>query len=304
MKHQFQKIAGSFLIALILFSCGSEKKSPQEEKTQQKPVVAVVNYPLYTFATQIGGDKIEVFFPQINGDPAYWEPDEVSIEKFQNADLILLNGADYAKWTDKVSLPAATQINTSKAFENQLIEIKGEVHSHGPEGEHSHAGYAFTTWLDLKNAIKHAEAVNEALTEMYPEEKETFNINFGQVRDQLSRLDDQLSEILSSKEDLEVFASHPVYQYLSKGYGINIISYHWEPDQMPSDVDWKEFENELDHHSARAMLWEDEPLTELKRKLENMGVSVIIYNPGGNRTDLDFISLMNKNVENLKAGLN
>ena len=304
MKYQFQKIAGSFLIALVLFSCGSEKKSTQEEKTQQKPVVAVVNYPLYTFASQIGGDKIEVFFPQINGDPAYWEPDVVSIEKFQNANLILLNGADYAKWKDKVSLPSATQVNTSKAFESQLIEIKGEVHSHGPEGEHSHAGYAFTTWLDLKNAIKQAEAVNEALTEMYPEEKESFNSNFGQVRDQLSRLDDQLSEILSSKENLEVFASHPVYQYLSKGYGINIISYHWEPDQMPTDVDWKEFEHELDHHSARAMLWEDEPLTELKRKLEDLGVSVIVYNPGGNRTDLDFISLMKQNVENLKAGLN
>ncbi len=103
---------------------------------------------------------------------------------------------------------------------------------------------------------------------------------------------------------MEVFASHPVYQYLSKGYGINIISYHWEPDQMPTDVDWKEFEHELDHHSARAMLWEDEPLTELKRKLEDLGVSVIVYNPGGNRTDLDFISLMKQNVENLKAGLN
>jgi len=304
MKHLFLKISGSFLFLSILFSCGAEKKSASEESTQQKPVVAVVNYPLYTFSTQIGGDKIEVFFPQISGDPAYWEPDEVSIEKFQNAELILLNGADYAKWTDKVSLPVATQVNTSKTYQNQLIEIKGEVHSHGPEGDHSHAGYAFTTWLDLKNALQQAEVVNEALAELLPEEKEFFAVNFKKVQGQLNQLDKQLSDILGNQEDLELFASHPVYQYLSKGYGIDIISYHWEPSKMPNDTDWKEFEHELDHHTARAMLWEEEPLTEIRQKLKGLNIKVIVYNPGGNRTDLDFISLMGKNVENLELALN
>jgi zinc transport system substrate-binding protein len=252
----------------------------------------------------IGGDKIEVFFPEIEGDPAYWQPDEAAIEKFQNADLILLNGADYAKWTGMVSLPASTQVNTSKAFTSNLIEIQGEVHSHGPEGEHSHTGYAFTTWLDMKNAALHAEAVKEALVNLIPEDKDFFNSNYNKVLDELNRIDNQLIEIMADNEDLEVFASHPVYQYLAKGYNISIISYHWEPDQMPFEESWKEFEHELDHHSARAMLWEDEPIPEIRGKLEDMGVNVIVFNPGGNRNELDFITLMSQNIENLKQGLN
>ena len=128
---------------MIIFSCSPDKKANQQEEENAKPVVAVVNYPLYSFAEMIGGDKIEVFLPEIDGDPAYWRPDEAGIGKFQNAALILLNGADYAKWIGTVSLPASTQVNTSKSFSNRLIEIKGEVHSHGPEGEHSHTGYAF-----------------------------------------------------------------------------------------------------------------------------------------------------------------
>jgi len=304
MKRLYSSVFSLFILSCILISCSSDKKKAQEERNNQKPLVAVVNYPLYTFATIIGNDKVEVFFPQIEGDPAYWQPDNSSIGTFQNADLILLNGADYAKWTDKVSLPASTQVNTSKAFTDRLIEMKGEAHSHGPEGEHSHTGYAFTTWLDLKNAVGHADAVYEALVNLLPEEKELFSTNFNVVKDQLSELDAQLTQTFNDQEDLEVFASHPVYQYLAMGYGVEIVSYHWEPDQMPSEDAWKEFEHELDHHSARAMLWEDQPLPEVKKKLEDMGVKVIVYNPGGNRNELDLIALMSKNIDNLRAGLN
>lgn len=292
------------IISGIIFSCSPDKKSNRQEEEKLNPVVAVVNYPLYSFANMIGGDKIEVYFPEIEGDPAYWQPDEASIEKYQNADLILLNGADYAKWISMVSLPASTQVNTSKAFSNRLIEVKGEAHSHGPEGQHSHTGYAFTTWLDMKNAALHAEAVKDALVDLIPEENDFFNTNYIKVLDGLNKIDSELTEILDAKEDLEVFASHPVYQYLAKGYNISIISYHWEPDQMPFEESWEEFENELDHHAARAMLWEDEPLPEIRKKLEDMGVKVIVFNPGGNRNQLDFISLMARNVENLKEGLN
>jgi hypothetical protein len=73
---------------------------------------------------------------------------------------------------------------------------------------------------------------------------------------------------------------------------------------MPFEESWKEFEHELDHHSARAMLWEDEPIPEIRGKLEDMGVNVIVFNPGGNRNELDFITLMSQNIENLKQGLN
>ena len=45
-----------------------------------------------------GGDRIEVSYPGPAGeDPAYWSPDAETIASYQKADLILLNGASYAK---------------------------------------------------------------------------------------------------------------------------------------------------------------------------------------------------------------
>jgi len=61
--------------------------------------------------------------------------------------LLILNGAGYEKWTKKVSLPMLRTVDTSRSFKDKLIHIETEVtHSHGPVGERSHSGTAFTTW--------------------------------------------------------------------------------------------------------------------------------------------------------------
>ncbi len=61
--------------------------------------VYVVNYPLKYFAERIGGDHVRVKFPvPADVDPANWNPDLADIAAYQQADLILLNGAGYAKW--------------------------------------------------------------------------------------------------------------------------------------------------------------------------------------------------------------
>jgi zinc transport system substrate-binding protein len=61
--------------------------------------IYAVNYPLKYFAERIGGMHVKVYFPApADVDPVYWTPDITSIAANQKADLILLNGAGYAKW--------------------------------------------------------------------------------------------------------------------------------------------------------------------------------------------------------------
>ena len=125
--------------------------------------VYVVNYPLKYFAERIGGDDVKVTLPvPADVDPVYWTPGIADIGAYQQADLILLNGAGYAKWVSKVSLPRSKTVDTSRGFKDQYITVKETMtHSHGAEGEHAHEGLAFTTWLDLSLAAKQAEAIAE-----------------------------------------------------------------------------------------------------------------------------------------------
>ena len=131
-----------------------------------------MNYPLLYFAERIGGEHVELIYPIPDDvDPAYWLPYQ-ALEEIQQADLIMANGADYAKWMGKVSLPSSKVIYTSKAFADRYIKIEeGTTHSHGAEGEHVHYGYAFTTWLDFKLALSQAEVVKNALVNKRPGKK-------------------------------------------------------------------------------------------------------------------------------------
>ena len=97
------------------------------------------NYPLSFFAETISGKPEIVIFPEIKGDPAFWEPNTADILTMQQSDIILLNGATYEKWLTGVALPKRKIVDTSKAFKEQYIKMKeAPDHSHGPGGEHSH----------------------------------------------------------------------------------------------------------------------------------------------------------------------
>lgn len=265
--------------------------------------VYVVNYPLKYFAERIGGEHVQVVFPApANVDPAYWMPDVKTIAAYQQADLILLNGAGYAKWIDKVSLPRSKMINTSKKFRDQYIRSEVSVtHSHGPQGEHAHEDVSFTTWLDFRLAALQAEAVAEALIRKKPDNRRLFDQNLQQLKSDLLALDSALREMVGKNPTQPMVASHPVYDYLSKGYWLNLKSVHWEPDETPNTEQWIELQKRLQEHPAKWMIWEGTPTKEPVERLKSMGITSLVYDPCGNTPqEGDFLKIMHQNVENLQ----
>jgi zinc transport system substrate-binding protein len=265
--------------------------------------VYTVNYPLHYFTQRITGDHARVVFqapPDV--DPAFWMPDRKTIADYQQADLIVLNGADYAGWVSKVSLPRLRQVDTSKAFKNGLIAVKDTVtHSHGPAGAHSHAGTAFTTWLDLHQAVQQAQAIAEALSRKRPEYKADFDKNFAALREDLMRLDLEIQQIVATKPRQRLFASHPVYHYLARRYDLPIEDMVWEPDEMPNDQQWQQLRLVHESFPADWMLWEKQPLPEIAQQLDSMGIGIAVFDPCANRPARgDFLSVMRENIANLR----
>lgn len=272
----------------------------------QKLVVYSVNYPLAYFAERIGGDHVEVHLPVPAGeDPAFWMPDVKTITAYQQADLVLLNGAGYAKWIKKVSLPGRKLVNTSASFRDEYIPVEDTVtHKHGPAGDHSHAGIAFTTWLDLDLASRHAKSISEAFSRARPKLQKTFEANMQSLDRELKQLDAELQSIGKSFAGRPVLASHPVYQYLARRYRLNIHSVTWEPDSMPEPAQWQALSSMLQQQPASVMLWEREPLTAVRGRLEGMGVDVIVFDPSMNApADGDFLDVMQSNITGLSRAI-
>jgi zinc transport system substrate-binding protein len=264
----------------------------------------VVNYPLKYFAERIAGEHANVVFPApAEGDPAYWKPDSRIILEYQRADLILLNGANYAKWVRKATLPRSKLVTTSKKFREQYITTEEVVtHSHGPGGKHAHEALAFTTWIDFDLAAKQAKAITDALSRKRPDLRKTFQRNYAALEKDLMKLDRNIKGIVSKAPAKPLIASHPVYDYFERRYGLNVKSVHWEPDEVPSYEQLAELRAILKEHPAKWMIWEGDPIKESVEKLKSMGINSLVFDPCGNVPDQgDFMSVMRQNVENFKA---
>jgi zinc transport system substrate-binding protein len=304
--------------ALFVSACAESPdqatQEPAAPAAAQRPTAAAiepltvytVNYPLAYFAARIGGDRVRVEFPAPpDGDPANWAPGAEDIVAYQQADLILLNGAGYAGWTRMVTLPEDKLVDTSASFADRYISEDSASHSHGPDGEHSHeAEIAFTTWLDPQLAIEQARAIRDALSARQPDSAAEFQAGFESLQADLSALDRDFEALFGELGDAPVVFSHPVYQYLQRRYGIDGVSVHWEPGERPGNDELMKLADRLVSHPAQLMVWEGEPVPESVAALSAMTVDSVVLDPCGNRPgEGDYLTVMRDNVANLRAAI-
>jgi zinc transport system substrate-binding protein len=294
---------------LSLSACSVARDEPtQQADDRVRPLsVYVVNDPLAYFATRIGGDHVEVAFPAPRDvDPAFWLPSPEVIGRYQAADLILENGAGYARWTQQATLPRASRVDTGAGFRDRWIRDQtgqtGLTHVHGTGAEHSHGSVAFTTWLDPSLATLHARAIAQAFERARPAAADDFRAGLAALEGDLVRLDRRLAAAFAPFSGQPLLFSHPVYQYLARRYDLAAQSLHWEPGARPSPADWREFEEMLVAFPARMLLWEGEPHPEVESRLRSLGVRSLVFAPGGNRPrSSDWLGLMHSNAERLEA---
>jgi len=294
------------LIALSMAGCSDRNGSGAVDDSSgaNATVVAVVNYPLQYMAERIGGDVIEILFPVPNdADPAHWMPDRQTIRNYQRADLILLNGASYAKWLDKVSLPESKLIDTSKAFKAHLLKVEEIVtHSHGKGGEHSHTGTASHTWLNPRLAVLQAEAVRDALSAHLPENRGAFEANFDALKNDLLEIDAEIDVVLKANRDRPIVFSHPIYQYFQQRFAVNSRNLHWEPGEFPEEKQWQAFDKIRQGHPFDLVIWEGPPIGRTVEELNRRDVMWTVVDPCANRPAAgDFLEVMRENVSRLKS---
>jgi len=279
-------------------------KTVQRGVSAWQPDVYTVNYPLAYFAGRIGGGAVSVVFPApADIDPAFWKPGPGVIADYQRAHLILLNGADYAKWITVASLPEGRLLDTSAAARDRYVEIESHVtHTHGPGGEHAHGGIAFTTWLDFTVARAQAGAVHAGIAGVAADTS-GLSTRYLELAGELDGLDRAMSEVAVRLQGRALLASHPVYQYLAARYGLDIRSVTWEPDEAPAEAQWGRLEAMRTESAADIMLWEGQPLATTRTRLEGNGIRVVIFDPCGNHPaqGADFMTVIRANIEALGA---
>ncbi len=302
-RHALPLVATVCALLVIGGCSDQEERSSQGTPAKETPVViAVSNYPLQYFVERLA-PWANVFCPAEDAsDPAYWKPTVSEVTRLQQTDLIVLNGASYETWLGNVSLSPSKVIDSAAGLSDRLIPAnEGISHSHGDEGEHEHAGTAFTLWLDMSLAVEQTRVVAAALSARWPSRAAEIEQAYASLKRDLLAIDEEIRSVVQAAPDRPVLFSHPVYQYLERAYGLNGKSLHWEPHEMPSAEQWAEAETLVSDHPAPWMIWEAEPSAEIVARLETRGIRSIVFDPcAGPPSEGDFLTVMKKNVVALR----
>ncbi len=284
---------------LALVGCSQDQPSQQRTEAPEAYIVAV-NNPLYYFAHRLIGDQVQVRLPvPADIDPAQWQPSVEELLQLQGAELVLLNGAGYSPWIASVSLASGRVVTTTAAVRNRWIGLEGQVtHSHGPQGDHAHGGYAFTTWMDMSLAKAQAKAVASAISARWPQWSGDVSERLSALLEDIDELDRGYKEFATVTGDRQLIYSHPVYQYFERAYGLPGHSLHWEPEVMPSEAQWQELSEKQQPQSL--FIWEAEPAADIVAKMNIFGLPFVVIAPGANRSASDWLSLHRANVSRLR----
>ncbi len=295
------KILTAIPVVALVAGCGQEDVRDKTTDIQSIEIIAV-NYPLYYFSEMLAAEWASVALPAPAGtDPAEWIPDVDEVLTLQQADLVILNGADYSKWLDKVSLTPSKLIDTSSSFHDEFITLDQQTtHSHGPGAKHSHSGYAFTTWMDIELAKAQVGSLALALAKNWPANTEAITQQENALLEKLTALDEAYTQQATKLAGRTLFYSHPVYQYFERRYQLPGHSLHWEPDQEPSERQWSELERLVgDSHDA-LFVWEDFPSKATLERLNAMNIQIVVIRPAANKSDKDWYSEQQANIQRLK----
>lgn len=291
------------LLVLLFLPVGCHQAEPVPVK-KGVPVVCVINYPLQYFTERIAGHVVDVRFPIPEGiDPAGVSPSRSALHAFQSADLVLCNGAGYARWLKYASLPESRLLETAAIFSDRFIQQDHRgSHVHGESGSHSHRDFAGTTWLDPGLALLQAGVILEAILELVPRERVSLYKRYAGLKADLLDLQEDLLMAGGELDGMPILTVRPVYQYLARAAGLETMCLHWEPREAPGAAQWEQLAGIMDDFPATAILWPEEPEAVVTDRLAGLGIRSILFDPCASVPAAgNYLSVMRGNITRLAS---
>jgi zinc transport system substrate-binding protein len=204
----FKKILPLLVLIFILVSCG------QPAAPEGVTVVASI-YPLYDFATKIGGDRVQVvcLLPP-GGEPHDWEPSPTDIAGLAAAQVLVYNGAGLEPWLE--SLPESITANilmTEASAGIELLPLPGQ-----------HSGRDPHVWLNPLYALREAENICAALSSVDPANAAYYEANLADLRAEFLALDEEFRDALAGLVQKDIVVTHAAFAYLTTAYGLRQVA--------------------------------------------------------------------------------
>lgn len=268
-----------------------------------KLVVTASFYPLYYFASVIGGDRADIQNLTPAGvEPHDFEPTSQDIARIEKGDLLVLNGGVEA-WGDKVrGLLKGTKIQTVVAgeglFTQGLIEEgKMVVDPH--------------VWLSPPLAKKEVGRILNGFISGDPDNRTFYEANARNLESRLDQLDTEYRVELANCRQREIVTSHAAFEYLAKTYGLTQVAIAGlSPDTEPSVRDLAEVVKLAREKQIKYIFFESLVSPKLSETIaDEVEAKTLVLDPLEGLTDekkdsgKNYLTVMRDNLVNLRLAL-
>ena len=220
-------------------------------------VVAAENF-YGDIARQIGGDRVDVVNVMSNPDqdPHLFETTPGIVRQIANAQIIILNGADYDPWMEKL-LAAAPQPGR--------VVINAGVITAAKAGGNPHLWYAPATMPAV------AKAMAEAFSKADAAHAGDYAARLSATLASLERVNRRVADIKAKHNGQPVTATEPVFGPMANALGLTMRNQRFQlamqNDTEPSARDVAAFENDLKGQKVKLLLYNSQVSEKLTERL-------------------------------------
>lgn len=206
------------MLAIFISGCGQETNNDEN-------IVYTSIYPIQYIVEEISGESIttESIYPP-GVDAHSYEPSSREMTQIAKSKAFIYLGAGMESF-------AETAADSLENQEVKLIEVASlddslfsHADDHAEHEGHDHGDKDPHIWLDPLRMIQMGKLIKDELGDVFPEQKETFDINFKVFKEKMSNLDNNFAQKLDSKKNKEILVAHSAYGYWEERYGIEQIA--------------------------------------------------------------------------------
>jgi zinc/manganese transport system substrate-binding protein len=253
------RIAAVAAVALLL----AFGQAPAAQAAEGKIAVVAAENAYGDIARQIGGERVEVtsILTNPSQDPHLFETAPRAVRKLTDAQVVVLNGADYDPWMDKLlkagPRPGRTTINAAA-----LLGRK--------PGDNPHL------WYDPATMPKVAAALADAFSKLDAAHAADYAARLKTTLASLERINARVAQMKAKFAGHTVTATEPVFGLLTDAIGLKMRNESFQLSMMndtePSARDVAAMEDDLRGRKVKALIYNKQVTEKLTERLRGIAV--------------------------------
>jgi zinc/manganese transport system substrate-binding protein len=239
------KVTAGLVVGFVTGMALAGGQAPTAAAADPKIAVVAAENFYGDIARQVGGDRVAVVSIMSNPDqdPHLFETTPAVVRQLAAAQIVILNGANYDPWMDKL-LSAAPRPGRVVINAAQLNGRKS--------GENPHL------WYDPATMPAVVTALAGALTDLDSAHAADYAARLKETLASLARITQRIAQLKAKHAGIAVTATEPVFGLMVEALGLTMRNQRFQlammNDTEPSARDVAALESDLKEHKVKALV--------------------------------------------------